>query len=104
MKTLVIGDIHGNFDALMKALENADHQEGDRLVFLGVAIATAVRNPGRFWNSSCRSRILPTFISGAIIPLLSHLYPFIEVFDDRINEEFDYPAFADLDLSREAHP
>ncbi|MCK9229025.1 MAG: serine/threonine protein phosphatase [Syntrophorhabdaceae bacterium] len=35
MKTLIIGDIHGNFEALMKALENADYKDGDRLIVLG---------------------------------------------------------------------
>ena len=35
MKTLVIGDIHGNFEALNKALEKADYRDGDRLIVLG---------------------------------------------------------------------
>ena len=35
MKTLVIGDIHGMYDELMRALDNAGYSDGDRIIGLG---------------------------------------------------------------------
>lgn len=35
MKTLVIGDVHGYFKELMRALENASYEDGDRIIALG---------------------------------------------------------------------
>jgi len=35
--------------------------------------------------------------------LLAHLYAFVEMFDDGINEELNCPSFACLYLLREAH-
>lgn len=52
MKTLVIGDIRGDFGALMKALENADYQESDRLIFLGDYIDSGPQSP-QSWSSFC---------------------------------------------------
>lgn len=35
MRTLVFGDVHGNYDGLLQALHHAGYSEGDRLIGLG---------------------------------------------------------------------
>ncbi|CEN50774.1 hypothetical protein CCAN11_2200005 [Capnocytophaga canimorsus] len=45
MRTLVIGDIHGAYKALVQVLERAKIQKDDFLIFLGVLCRWLESNP-----------------------------------------------------------